>query len=412
MLVVSIALVVMGISMLATWGTRRHRARTGSGRAVFVVGAVLMTLGSIGAGIHVWARNSTDSSQVARSIVWGDSSYGDQHRFPSRTMSASPEPVTFAEAADSPVAEYVEQDSGAPLEEILTSSDTTAFIVIRGDELLYEEYFNESSREDVQTSFSVAKSFTATLIGIAIDEGLIDSLDVAVTEHIPELRERDTRFDDITLGHLITMSSGLSFVDGSSPWADPATTYYGTDLRTAAVTKPSVQRPPGVEFHYNDWNVILLGLVLERATGMPVTEYMQTRLWQPMGAEADGSWSLDSDRHGFEKMFVGVNGRAIDFAKLGWLYLHAGRNGTLQVVPSDFVAASTRVDTASDPAADYQYLWWIDVARDSYFAHGDHGQVIYVDPAAELVVVRHGRSGDLDWIAFIGDLADWLEDVV
>lgn len=410
--VVIVALIAMGATTLVMWRIRRRRPGSRRGSALFVGGALLLVVGSFGAGVYVWALNSTDSSQVARSIVWGGSSFGDQDRFPARSMSASAEPVTFAEAADSPVAEYAEPGSGTPLEEILTSSDTTAFIVIHGDELLYEEYFNGSSREDVQTSFSVAKSFTATLIGIAIDEGFIDSLADAVTEHIPELRERDTRFDDITLGHLITMSSGLSFDDGASPWADPANTYYGTDLRTAAVTKPSVQDPPGVVFDYNDWNVVLLGLVLERATDMPVAQYMQTRLWQPMGAEAGGSWSLDSDRHGFEKMFVGVNGRAIDSAKLGWLYLHEGRNGNLQVVPSDFVAESTRVDTTTDPAADYQYLWWIDVARDSYFAHGDHGQFIYVDPSAELVVVRHGRSGDLDWVEFIGNLNEWLEDVV
>ena len=208
------------------------------------------------------------------------------------------------------------------------------------------------------------------------------------------------------------MSSGLSFDDGTSPWADPANTYYGTDLRSAAVTKPIVLDSPGAAFHYNDWNVILLGLVLERATGMPVAEYMQTRLWQPMGAEAPGSWSLDSEGHGFEKMFVGVNGRAIDFAKLGWLYLHEGRNGSHQVVGSEFVAAATRVDTTTDPAADYQYLWWIDVERDSYFAHGDHGQFIYVDPAADLVVVRHGRNGDLDWVDFIGQFNDWLDPLL
>ncbi len=143
---------------------------------------------------------------------------------------------------------------------------------------------------------------------------------------------------------------------------------------------------------------------------MPVTEYMETVLWQPMGAEANGSWSLDSERQGFEKMFVGVNGRAIDFAKLGWLYLHEGHNGDRQVVPSTFVAEATAVDTATDPAREYQYLWWIDEEQRVYFANGDHGQLIYVDPDADLVIVRHGRSpGGVDWIRYMGELTDWLE---
>lgn len=109
-------------------------------------------------------------------------------------------------------------------------------------------------------------------------------------------------------------------------------------------------------------------------------------------------------------MFVGVNGLAIDFAKLGWLYLHKGRNGERQVVPSAFIAEATSLDATTDPARESQYLWWIDEERASFFANGDHGQFIYVDPGAELVIVRHGRSGDdVDWIRFMGELADWLE---
>ncbi len=315
----------------------------------------------------------------------------------------------FAPVAVSPVADHV-GDEGVPLAEILEGSDTTAFIVLHGDRLLYEGYSNGSDRTDVQTSFSVAKSFVATLVGIAVDEGFLDSLDDRVVDHVPELVEHDPRFREITIRHLITMSSGLSFDEGSSPWDDPADTYHGTDLRTAVVTEPDVIEAPGAVFDYNDRDVILLGLVLERATGTSVSEYLESRLWQPMGAESDGSWSLDSDEHGFEKSFVGVNGRAIDFAKLGWIYLNEGRNGDRQIVSADFVDEATRLDTTTDPAPGYQYLWWIDGADDSFFANGDHGQFIYVDPAAELVIVRHGSGpGDVAWIEFFGELSDWLE---
>jgi CubicO group peptidase (beta-lactamase class C family) len=361
------------------------------------------------AGTYAWAVTATGSSQFARALVWGESRFGDQDRFPSRTIAAATEPVRFTPVSDSPVSTFVDTASNTQLEQILELTETTAFIVLHDDDLLYEGYFNGSSHEAVQTSFSVAKSFISTLVGIAVADGFIDNLDEPLTNYVPELADRDARFGDITLRHLLVMSSGLSFDDGWSPWADPANTYHGTDLRSAAVTELSIESPPGLVFDYNDWNVILLGLVLERATGMPVADYMEARLWQPMGAEADGSWSLDSDEGGFEKMFVGVNGRAIDFAKLGWMYLHDGRNGTRQVVPADYVAEATRLDTTADPAPEYQYLWWIDQDRSSYFANGDHGQFIYVDPTADLVIVRHGRNGDFDWIRFIGDLADWLE---
>lgn len=406
MVVAVVGVILVGVAAGVFWWGR------GSGRArpwLFAASAVLAIIGVGGIGVYVWARSATDTSQFARALLWGESSYGDQDRFPSRTVHASQDPVTFERVTDSPVADYVDGARDIPLEELLEETDTTAFIVLHRNTLLYEGYFNDSNHEAMQTSFSVAKSFIATLVGIAIDEGFLTGLDEPVTRYVPELLERDARFGDITLQHLITMSSGLSFDEGSSPWADPANTYHGTNLRSAVINKPDIVGPPGAVFDYNDWNVILLGLVLERATGMSVTTYTETRLWQPIGAEANGSWSLDSEDHGFEKMFVGVNAQAIDFAKLGWIYLNNGRNGPKQVVPPGFVAEATRLDTTTDPAPGYQYLWWIAADNESYFAAGDHGQYIYVNPGAELVIVRHGRNGDFDWPTFFDGLSDWLE---
>lgn len=400
----------MVVAGLAVSWFAAQKVRSRQRVAASVLGIALLAVGTITVGLYTWALTATDTSQLARTLVWGDSRFGDQDRFPTRPMTAASTPITFDEAIDSPVSGYVDVRSEQQLEQLLESTDTTAFIVIHGDVLLFEGYYNGSNRSSTQTSFSVAKSFISTLIGIAIEDGFIGDLDQSLTAYVPELAERDPRFSAITLRHLLVMSSGLSFNDGWSPRADPANTYHGTNLRSAAIEKPTIVDVPGIVFDYNDWNVILLGLVLERATDMSVAEYMETRLWQPMGAEAEGSWSLDSESHGFEKMFVGVNGRAIDFAKLGWLYLHNGQAGDRQVVPVDFVEEATRLDTKTDPAADYQYLWWVDQTRpSSYYAHGDHGQFIYVDPAADLVIVRHGRNGDYDWIRFIGDLADWLQ---
>ena len=408
-LIMMASLLAIGVATI-WWGLRRAGS-TGSRVAGVGVGALLAAVGALVLSVSLWAQTATDTSQLARSIVWGDSSFGDQFLFPSRPFDPAPNPIVFAPVAGPELGTALLGSAGQSLDSTLESNGTTAFIVLHGDDLLYEHYFNGSSHDAVQTSFSVAKSFTATLVGIALDEGVIAGLDDPITSYLPELSERDTRFGDITVQHLITMSSGLAFREGGSPWADPANTYYGTDLRSAAITKTSIDRPPGEQFHYNDWNVILLGLVIERASGMSVSEYMQTRLWQPMGAEAEGSWSLDSEASGFEKMFVGVNGRAIDFAKLGWLYLNGGRSGTRQVVSSDFVAEATRNDVTTDPASEYQYLWWLDEQRPgTYFANGDHCQEIYVDPGSDLVITRHGTEcGDVDWIELMGDVAEWLE---
>lgn len=396
---------VMIVAFALAW--RHWRGRN---RLATVVAGTGVAVGTLVLGVSLWAVTATDTSQLARSIVWGSSGYGDQDRFPTRAMSAAVTPVTFAANDAVAIDEFVSSQSDARLPELAADNASTAFIVLHGDDLLYESYFNGSDADATQTSFSVAKSFIATLVGIAIDEGFVTGLDEPITTHVPELLDRDPRFGEITLHHLITMSSGLSFAEGSSPWADPANSYHGTNLRDAVVDIPDIEQPPGERFHYNDWNVILLGLILERATDMPVSNYMQTRLWQPMGASGDGSWSLDSDQHGFEKMFVGVNGRAIDFAKLGWLYLHDGSNGDTQIVPAGFVADATRADDSTNPALEYQYLWWVDHEHDAFHANGDHGQFIYVDPAAEIVIVRHGSTpGSVDWVQLFGELVDWIE---
>jgi CubicO group peptidase (beta-lactamase class C family) len=188
------------------------------------------------------------------------------------------------------------------------------------------------------------------------------------------------------------MSSGLRWERSeSNPFSDDFLTYYSPDLRETALSSEIVEAP-GQTFRYNDYNPLLLGMILERVTGMSVAEYMESRLWQPMGAEGQGSWSLDSERSGFEKMFVGVNGRAIDLAKLGWLFLNGGKNGQAQVVPESWVEEATRQDTSTDPAAEYQYYWWIDRETGGYYAEGDKCQFIYILPGADLVLARFGTD--------------------
>jgi hypothetical protein len=144
------------------------------------------------------------------------------------------------------------------------------------------------------------------------------------------------------------MSAGLADLDP----------YYDLDLRAVALPQTRVVEPPGRRFRYNNVNPILLGMVLERTTGASVSTYLAEQLWGPLGMEADGSWSLDSRRSGLELLQAGLNGRAVDFAKLGALYLHRGVWRGRQLVPRGWVADSTRVDTSTDPAPTFQYCWW------------------------------------------------------
>lgn len=375
--------------------------------------ALVLLLAVIAGGVYVWALLSTDTSLAARGIIWGGSKFDDWKRFPSRVVRASDTPLYFR-VEESDLFDDFPID-GRPLEVFLEATNTTAFVVLHDDALLYEGYFNGSSHEATQASLSVAKSFVSTLVAIAIEEGFIGSLEDSVTIYIPELLERDPRFGDITIGHLITMSSGLRFVrDPSDPFSDDFVTSHSPDMRAAALETEIVEAP-GQRFHYNDYNPQLIGMVLERATGMSVSEYLETRLWQPMGAEGDGSWDLDSERSGFERMSVGINGRAIDFAKLGWLFLHGGRNGDHQVVSSAWVedvarADDTFKDPRGDPSVYYRYYWWGDLEYDSYYAEGNLCQFVYVYPSADLVLVRHGYDcGGTYWTRLLGEIAKAIE---
>ena len=370
--------------------TRRKKIMRYSIVAGLCVAALILVTA---AGVYVWARMSIGSSLLARAILWGDSDVDDWQRFPARVISASDEPYFFT--VDDPVSfpgKFLEdQGTFYSLEEYLEGSDTTAFIILFGDKLVYEAYFNGASRESTVTSMSTSKSFVSTIVGIAIAEGYIGSLDDPVTDYIPELFERDPRFAEITLRHLLTMSSGLRFERKANGIDDGTISYYAPDLRAAALDSQIVEAP-GIRFWYNDYNPLLVGVILERATGMSVSEYLEKRLWQPMGAEADGSWSLDSEHSGFEKMSTGINGRAIDFVKLGWLYLNEGRIGDQQVVPTEWVENSTSLDNSKDPALDYQYFWWVGETQNVYWADGDKCQYIYVSPEFDLVIARFGRS--------------------
>jgi CubicO group peptidase (beta-lactamase class C family) len=332
--------------------------------------------------------------------------------FPERKLTASPEPFSFAaDTSQEPLVKEAFQ-TGSKINDVdafLEKTDTQAFLVIQDDNLIYERYFKGQQRDSIVTSFSVAKSFTSALIGIAIKEGYIKSVDDPITDYIPELAERDQRFQVIRIRDLLMMASGLRFTEegGLPSTTDSSLTYSFDDLRKVALTETKIVEPPGKTFLYNDYNLILLGIILERATGKPVTTYLQEKIWSPIGMEYDGSWTLDSTVKGFEKMSAGINARAIDFAKFGRLYLNNGSWNGSQIVPADWVEGSTR-DNGLIPDTNpvyYGYLWWGERcnpdSRD-FFAWGNHGQFVYVSPAKKLIVVRNGEEYGLE-----GEGTEW-----
>ena len=170
-------------------------------RVVIGVAAVLL----VAVGIYGWAAASVQRSSIARAMWWRDADVGDQDRFPSRAIPAGVGSSSLPNGTPLDLAS-ITAPTGAGVEELLGDTDTLAFLVVHDDRLVAERYFGDAQRDTLQTSFSVAKSFLSTLVGIAIDEGAIHSVTDPVTDYVPELAQRDERFDQITLRNLLTMS--------------------------------------------------------------------------------------------------------------------------------------------------------------------------------------------------------------
>ncbi|MFC6998724.1 serine hydrolase domain-containing protein [Rufibacter roseus] len=322
-------------------------------------------------------------------------------------MTASPQPFTFY-AAKNPRAPKVLTVGGnreVVFDDYLASNESVAFLIIQNDTIQYEKYFNGYEQSSVVASFSMAKSVTSMLIGCAIADGLIKSVDEPITNYLPELK--DNGLDNVTILHLLQMTSGIEFNESYvNPFGDAASFYYGRHLRKyMANMKPEV--PPGQRYQYTSGNTQLLGGVLEKALkGKTITQYLQEKIWTPLQMEYDASWSLDKSKDGLEKTFCCLNARARDFAKLGRLYLNEGNWNGQQLVPAEWVKESTKVDTSQGSASHYQYQWWLPSQEGDYMAQGILGQYVYVNPAKNLIIVRLGKDyGKASWQTIFRTLA-------
>jgi len=249
------------------------------------------------------------------------------------------------------------------------------------------------------TSWSMAKTVTAMLLGIAIAEGLIRSVDEPAAAYVPALEA--TEYGRTSLRHLLQMSSGVRFIEDYSGNDDVmklarATFVQRGDGGAAAVT-PFNERvvPSGTRFYYASVETEVLGLVLRSATGRPVTAYLEEKIWQPMGAEADATWLVD--RSGQEATFCCINAVLRDYARLGLLLAHDGNWRGRQLIPAAWIRDATTV-RADQPHLrpgtataffGYGYQTWIFPGERRMFALlGVHGQSIFVDPQSGLVMVN------------------------
>ena len=394
---VGLALVILGGRLSSSSANRPHPLSLALVSVPARTMAVALLVLTIATGsLYGWAAASTGTSMYARFLVWGDGTTYNWSRFPSRPLPAATSPDYFAQAPGQ--FDLAQATGSINPDQFFTSSDTTALLVIQNDKLVLERYYNGANRSTMITAYSDTKSWDSAMVGAAIAAGYIHSLDDPVTEYIPELARKDPRFNAITLRDLLSMRSDLAWNTSGFPENDDSVVGNTTALRQAVLDRVRIVGTPGTTFLYNDFNPLLLGIVLERATGTTVTQWLDRTLWGPMGAQYPGSFSIDSVAGGFERMASGLNGTPIDLIRLGVLYLHDGNWNEAQLVPGQWVAQSTDYSTAGSvprfPGVRYGMGWWTRVIDgvQVYYAWGDHGEYVMVVPSLNIVVARFGRQ--------------------
>jgi CubicO group peptidase (beta-lactamase class C family) len=320
-----------------------------------------------------------------------------ERAFPTRRIPASSQPRPLVETTLVPA-----YDLAPELPAFLERSRTTSFLVLHQGNLAHESYYQGYDAESRATSFSVAKSFVSALVGIALQEGAISSLDDPVERYRPELGSGG--FAGVTIRHLLQMSSGIAF---SEHYDDPRSDFSLINRRVYAQLQPvdrvaasfEAAEPPGQTFNYASINTHVLAMVLEAATGKSLAEYLSDKLWEPLGATAEASWV--TDLYGQEIGFWGLNARPRDFARLGLLYLQEGMWDGVEVVPASWIEESTRADRPFLQRGQiegdwgYQYQWWLPRGdEDDFAAIGIWGQFIYVNRDRDLVVVKTSADPD------------------
>ncbi len=280
-------------------------------------------------------------------------------------------------------------------ENIFKQYKAHAFVVVKNDSLIHEQYWDDFSDTSHTNSFSMAKTYCGVLLGCAIKDGFIKSIDEPVSKYIPEFSEGKKA--KICLRHLTTMTSGIDFDESYiNPFAYPAEGYYGTDILKTSCGYEAKDEP-GKIFKYLSGNSALLGICITKATGKPLSQYLSERLWKDLECERAGWWSLDK-KEGQEKGFCCLNSNAVDFSRLGILFLNYGKWNGKQVLDSEYVANSivpfNCKETDGTPNHTYGYNWWLTQYKGEniFYARGILGQYIICVPSKKMVIVKLARK--------------------
>jgi len=329
---------------------------------------------------------------------------------PARKIPRGSETRPLKRASPEPEIQYTFQSKAHGLDDYLSHYRTTALLILKGDTILAERYQYDRTPQERMTSYSMAKTIVGMLVGVALSEGAIKSLDDRAAQYVHQLM--GTPYGDTPIRDLLTMSSGVHFTETYRGGDDLSKLVHLSLLGGSpggwATVMPFTtrERAPGERFHYSSADAQVLGLVLRAATGKTLSDYLSEKIWQPMGAEADASWVVD--KGGYETGYAGVNATVRDYARLGMLLADDGVLDGKRILPKGWVRAATTPSAAQfEPGHienfagaccapfGYGYQTWILPGKDRQFMmRGLRTQIIFVEPRARLVMV-HTAAADI-----------------
>jgi CubicO group peptidase (beta-lactamase class C family) len=343
-------------------------------------------------------------------------------------LTAVPPIHTFGRAPQPIPTGFEFKGKNYELNDWLVDSSTTALVVLKGNDITYEGYYQGTTEWDARISWSMAKSFLSALFGVAVADGDVASLEQAVTDYVPELV--GTGYDGVRIKDVLQMSSGVHFNEDYGDFNSDINRFgrilaLGGSFDDFAATLER-GREPGNYMHYVSIDTHVIGMVLRAATGRDVVDYFNDKLWSKLGAERDAYYIIDTEKQ--PMVLGGLNMISRDYARFGLLYRDNGRLNGEQIIPEQWITDSLTPDAphlmpgprdSSDTSFGYGYQWWIPENSDGEFmAIGIYGQYIYINRPKDVVIVKNSADrefmdnnyeSDYEVVAAFRAIADSLE---
>lgn len=354
----------------------------------------------VAAGSIFWATADKDMRRLILNIptnrdvlFWSipqrDAAFRAMDRIPllakSRIISTGKDVYTLPKGAP--------LDVGIDVDAYMKDQRAAGLVIIQDGKIRLEKYGLDFSGNGRWTSFSVAKSFTSTLVGAAIKDGYIKSIDDKVSDYIPDLK--GSVYDDVTIKQLLTMTSGVKW---NEDYADPKSDVAlfnahkaepGVDVTVSYMRKLKREVPPGTKWVYKTGETNLIGVLVSSATKKNLSDYLSEKVWRPFGMEQNASWLLGSTGHEISGCCMQASTR--DFARFGLFILDGGIAEGKSVLPDGWIAeATTKHADTGQAEFGYGYQWWT-MNDGSYAARGIFGQGIFIDPKRKLVIASNSN---------------------